>query len=232
MTLAQGVGMTGPTDATAETFGVSPLNGSTADMEHVEASFLCADVVRFTAMTQRLGDHTSLRLMRRVARLVQAEAASRQGRVVEVRGDSFLVALSCSELSVECALAIHTVLAHDAAHHPDGGVDVRMAIHTGHVIQMRDQYFGLNVILPYRMLPKVSAGQIAITDAARARIGSEALDLVGERRSFHPKGFQEDVAFTVLETRERIAVRGIRRSRTTDHSHDQVAGAQVALRAS
>jgi class 3 adenylate cyclase len=182
-------------------FGISPLNGATADLLHVEASFLCADVVRFTAMTRLLGDRTSFRLMRRVARLVQAEAARREGLVVEVRGDSFLLSLPHPRHAVECARAIHAALAEDAATQPDGGVEVRMAIHSGWAIRAGDQFFGLNVILPYRLLALTSPGQIAITDQACERALS-ALGCSAPRRTFLPKGFLEEVAFRVVDARD------------------------------
>jgi class 3 adenylate cyclase len=179
-------------------FGISPLDGATADMVRVETAFLCADVVRFTAMTERLGDPRSFRVMRRVARLVRAEAHRRGGKVVEIRGDSFLLAFPRTRAAVECALAIRQVLASDASGHPDGGVEVRMAIHAGEVIQIGDQYFGRNLILPYRMLSMTRSGEISMTEDA-LRITSAPLQLPASLRHFHPKGFSAPVSFWVLD---------------------------------
>jgi class 3 adenylate cyclase len=194
--------MSGGTPRNTDEFGISPLSGSTADMVHVEMTFLCADVVHFTAMTQRLGDPTSFRLMRRVARLVQAEAKRREGVVAEVRGDSFLLGLPRPPAAVECALAIHRALEEDAERQADGGVQVRMAVHTGRAIRIHDQFFGLSMILPFRLLALVEPGQIAITAEALART-SELPWPANSPRTFHPKGFQEEVAFTLLDLKER-----------------------------
>ncbi len=177
--------------AHGERFGISPLNGYTADLAQTEVTFVCADVVRFTSMTQALGDRASLCLMRRIARLVQAEAKARGGRTVEVRGDSFLLALPRRKDAIGCARDIHAALERDAAEHADGGVQVRIAVHAGPVLQMNEHYFGLNVILPYRLLPLLRAGETAVTEGIASGLG--------ERRTCHPKGFRDTVAFFVLQ---------------------------------
>jgi class 3 adenylate cyclase len=218
---------------TGDAFGISPLNGSTADILHVEASFLCADVVRFTAMTRRLGDQGSFVLMRRVARLVQAEAIHRGGTVVEVRGDSFLLTLPHPQDALQCARATYAALAEDAAAHADGGVEVRMAIHAGPAIRIGDQVFGLSVILAYRLLALVNPGQIAITQEADAQAGWALPHLASARRSFLPKGFPEEVAFRVMEAGEGAPVASTRTNRSaTKPRLERVAAPQIAANAS
>lgn len=223
MAFAQRAGM-----SSDEPFGISPLNGSTADMVLTRATFLCADVVRFTAMTERLGDQTSFRLMRRVARLVQAEAARRHGTVVEVRGDSFLLALAHAPQAVQCALAIHEALEEDASRHADGGVEVRMAIHTGEAIRIRDQFFGLHVILPFRLLAHVPPGKIAVTETADPWSTEASPHPLAVQR-FHPKGFRNEVAFALLEAREMAAERGRREEAARGLPIEWAGGAQLAV---
>lgn len=179
-------------------FGISPLNGSTADMRHIEATLLAADVVHFTSMTQQLGDSQSLRLMRRVARLVAQQAQMRGGRLVEIRGDSFLVVQPAGAPATTLAHELHAALLEDHERHADGGVEVRMAIHSGPVIQVREHFYGLNVILPYRLLPLTRPGELAITAPALASTPACDQLLPCARRSFLPKGFSTPVEFAIL----------------------------------
>ena len=174
----------------------------------VEVTLLCADVVGFTAMTERLGDLRALEAMRDLAARVRREAAVRGGRVLEIRGDAFLLAFghpavhgmpgaNAATRALACARALHCPdpRPHDAATR----VRLRIAIHSGNAIPDGSGYFGRDVIVPYRLLSQAAAGRTLLSSDAAARL--PASDLAGARRvcGFAARGIAAPLDFIVID---------------------------------
>jgi class 3 adenylate cyclase len=126
-------------------------------------SLLCSDIVGFTAMLSRLGDGAALRLVRRHDAIVRGCAAAHSGQVLELRGDGFLVSFTSRACALACAIDIQRELAADRAAHDDGGVRVRIGVHTGDVLVEQGRYFGLEVVVPFRLLEVAGADEILAT---------------------------------------------------------------------
>ena len=162
-------------------------------------TLLCADVVGFTLMSERLGDRLALCVMRQVARAVRAEVAACGAELIEVRGDSFLLAFGDAAASLACALRIQGALGRGPESTLGERVRLRMAVHSGEALRDGGGYFGRDVIVPFRLLDRVEPGGIAFSEAAAARLPAELRLLFGELERFQPKGMRESVAYARLE---------------------------------
>jgi class 3 adenylate cyclase len=177
-------------------FEARRLPWTDADPESVEVTLLCADVVGFTEMTERLGDPAALRVMRRVAGVVREHASRCRGELLEIRGDAFLLAFASPQDAVRCAIRVMHMVARD----PGGGegVRLRMAVHTGSAVRDGGGYFGRSLILAHRLLSHVGAGEIAMTRTAADRLPGRWRERAGNGASFRPKGFGCAVRYLLL----------------------------------
>jgi class 3 adenylate cyclase len=164
-----------------------------------QVTLLCADVVGFTRMSERLGDRLALCVMRQVARAVRAEVAACGAELIEVRGDSFLLAFGDPAASLACALRIQAALERGSESTLGERVRLRMAVHSGEALRDGGGYFGRNVIVPFRLLDRVEPGGIAFSEAAAARLPAGLRGLFGELERFQPKGMCERVGYARLE---------------------------------
>lgn len=166
--------------------------------EEVEVTLLCADVVAFTEMTERLGDQAALRVMRHVARTLRDQASSCQGELLEIRGDAFLVAFEGPRCAVRFALRVMRSLVLEPRTHGGECVQLRMGLHAGRVIKDGGGYFGRCVILAYRLLSQAGAGCIAMTAEVAQGLPDHWHTHLSQGGRFRPKGFGEDVRYVLL----------------------------------
>jgi class 3 adenylate cyclase len=166
--------------------------------ERVDVTLLCADIVGFTEMVGRLGDDGALAVMRGVAGTVRSHARRHGGEVLEIRGDSFLLAFASARSSVRYAIRVIRALATEPGSHAGEQVRVRMAIHTGSVLRDGGGYFGRSLILAYRLLSQVGAGAIAMTPSAADRLPQRWRERASVIGCFRPKGFGCEVPYLLL----------------------------------
>jgi class 3 adenylate cyclase len=164
-----------------------------------DVALLCVDVVGFTKMTERLGDHRSLAVMLRLASLVSKQTTRFEGFELEVRGDSYLLVFDTTKDAVRCAIEIQRALERRTVSDSEESVRVRISVHAGKVLRKGDGYFGRNLILSFRVLSVTGADEIAITAAARNRLPRGWSIPTGSERTFRPKGFGEEVAFRLID---------------------------------
>ena len=176
-----------------ERYPALPVDGP----DTVQASFLCADVAGFTVMTERLGDRRTLSVMRELARCAREQAAACGGRVLDIRGDAFLIHFAESLPALYCALSLQR-----ESQHPRQGapcVGLRMAIHTGEVLCDGDGYFGRDLIVPYRALTQAGIGGIAVTASAAKGIPAHYLAGGHPLNGFAAKGLLHALDLIVLD---------------------------------
>ncbi len=179
-------------------FETKRLPWTSDDAEPVEVTLLCADVVGFTEMTERLGDCAALKVMRLVAGTLRDLASRHRGEVLEIRGDAFLMAFSSPRQAVRCALRVMRALALDRGSHAGERVRLRMAVHTGTVVRDGEGYFGRSLILAYRLLSQVAAGCIAMTPSTADRLPGRWRVREASEGSFRPKGFDCELRYVLL----------------------------------
>jgi class 3 adenylate cyclase/tetratricopeptide (TPR) repeat protein len=123
--------------------------------------------------------------------LVRHQIEQHSGQEVKTIGDSFMVAFASARKAVECAVAVQRALEEHNRRHPDQDVQVRIGLNTGEAIREDGDLFGSAVDAAARIIAKAEGGQILVSEAVRAVIGS-AKDLrFVDRGRFRLKGFPE-----------------------------------------
>jgi class 3 adenylate cyclase len=146
-------------------------------------SFVATDMVGYRRLYGMGGDFFAAVMEEhdRILREVFAEA----GYVVEVAGDTFLVAFTRARDAVRAAAAAQQVLA--SGDWPEGGQpQVSVGIHTGEVARSAGRYLGLTLVRALQVCAAAEAGQVLLSQATESLLDADDLgDLVlhdlGER---------------------------------------------------
>jgi class 3 adenylate cyclase len=172
-------------------------------MGYVETSqtFLCSDVVGFTAMTERLGDLRALEVMNRANRNIRSRALRFDGVEWELRGDGFLFTFPTPRQALLAGIAIHEVLQTGDDAVSGQSVAVRIAMHCGPAYCSEQRLFGHNVILAFRLLNYAARNSIVVSDDARIPLEREWRSCFSRRSKVRPKGFSHKVAFSTVNIR-------------------------------
>ncbi len=147
-----------------------PELGSHADRDG-QVTICFSDIVGYTAMTDRLGDHRTHDVLRTHTRLLRKELLVHDGVEVKSEGDGFMLAFRDPVEALGFAVAFQQALeSHEWP--PDvGQLHVRMGIHRGEVIREADDFFGRTVIIGARVAASAAGGEVLVTDDVRHAAG-------------------------------------------------------------
>jgi predicted ATPase/class 3 adenylate cyclase len=156
-----------------------------AELPRGTVTLLFTDIEGSTRLLQDLGEEPYVRALEDHRRLVRDAIASRGGVEVEMQGDAFHFAFPDARDAVIAAIEAQRALAgHDWGREP---IRVRMGIHTGTPLVTGRLYAGLDVHQAARIMSAGSGGQVLVSDATFALVGSElpagvAVHDLGEHR--------------------------------------------------
>jgi len=168
-----------------------------AEPASARRTFLCADVDSFSGLTERLGDRGSFAIIRKVEAFVRRTAAGHRGEMVEVRGDGFLLAFVSARAATACALSISSGMERGAKRSRGVEPSLRMALHTGDVLQDGDRYFGRTLIAAFRLLERAAEREILVSAATATELMGNGTERTWER--FAPKGLSGEMTFARIE---------------------------------
>jgi DNA-binding NarL/FixJ family response regulator/class 3 adenylate cyclase len=139
-------------------------------LPHGTVTLFFTDVEGSTKLLQRLGDEYA-RVLGDHRRLLRDCVESREGHVVDHRGDEFFVVFQDAAGAAEAAMAAQRAFAR---HDWPAGIDlrVRMGLHTGEPNVRDDAYFGLDVHRAARIAQAGSGGQILVSKRTRDALDS------------------------------------------------------------
>jgi class 3 adenylate cyclase len=153
----------GQIPATATAAAALPTGFVTLVMSDIEAS---------TALLQRLGDRYAA-LLNDVRGILRAAVSRAGGREIDARADEFFGVFERAAAAVEAAVAFQRALGTRAW--PEGlEVRVRVGIHSGRPTLTNVGYIGLAVHTTARVCAAAHGGQIVVSAASRAAIGTSA----------------------------------------------------------
>src|SRR3990170_5071931 len=133
---------------------------------------LFTDVVGSTSLRTGRGDAAAQEILHAHNELVRQQVERHSGQEVKTIGDSFMVAFASARKAVECAVAVQKALEEHNRRRPDQQVQVRIGLNTGEAIHEGGDLFGAAVDAASRIVSKATAGQILVSEAVRAVIGS------------------------------------------------------------
>ena len=156
-----------------------------------EVAILFTDLVEFSDWALEAGDEKAVELLRRVGLDVEPLVERCDGRVVKRLGDGIMAVFP------EAASAVQ--VAHDACEAVgDITIDgyspcLRAGVHVGRPRRLGGDFFGVDVNIAARVAAAARGGEVLVSDAARERIGDEAVE-VRKRWRFKAKGAPKDLA--------------------------------------
>ncbi len=162
-----------------------PDIGRHADVDG-QVTICFSDIVGYTEMTDRLGDHRTHELLRSHTAMLRKELIVNRGAEVKSEGDGFMLAFRDPADALAFAVAFQRAL--DAHEWPEdvGALRVRIGVHRGEVIREADDFFGRTVIIGARVAASAGAGEVLVTDDVRNVVGDRFT--FGEVRDLTLKG--------------------------------------------
>src|SRR5690349_14532586 len=139
-----------------------------------KVAIMFSDIEESTALNERIGDRSGVRLIGKDDKMVRRYAQS--------QGDGFMIAFAEPEQAVRCSLEIQKELRK----RPDG-IQVRIGIHSGKSVRRGDDLFGRNVAMAARVAAEADGGQTLVSESVREAVGDDiAFD---DGRDVELKGF-------------------------------------------
>jgi adenylate cyclase len=144
---------------------------------NAEVTLVFTDLVGFSAWSLNAGDDATLRLLRRVAQVVEPPLLESGGHIVKRMGDGIMAVFADPTTAVRAAIA-----ARDAVRALD--VDgytprMRVGIHTGRPQRLGSDWLGIDVNLAARVMERATRGELVVSEATLERIPEEEFDTLG-----------------------------------------------------
>ena len=159
-----------------------------ADLPTGTVTFLFTDVEGSTKLLHDLGSEQYADALAEHRRIVRNALAAHGGVEVDTQGDAFFVAFPTADGALAAANAARDALAA-------GPIRVRMGIHTGTPHLGEEGYVGADVHRAARIAAAGHGGQVLVSAATAALVGTDGLRELGEHRL---KDFAEPVAIYQL----------------------------------
>lgn len=137
------------------------------------ASVMFTDIVDSTALTAAMGDAAWSRIVTDHVAEVRDAVESAQGTLVKSLGDGTLSSFSSATAAMQAAIAIMRKVCTKTE---EPRLSLRIGIHTGDVVESEGDYLGTVVNKAARIAASAPPGNIRVSDATRAMVGS-ATDL-------------------------------------------------------
>ncbi|HEY7530288.1 MAG TPA: nickel-binding protein [Gemmatimonadota bacterium] len=139
------------------------------------------DLVESTALTQKLGDHGLIRLLRRHDEIIRDSVTAFGGREVKHTGDGLMASFVSASKAVESAATIQRRFADHNAENSDQPIRVRIGMSAGEPVSEKQDLFGAAVQMARRVCDVGGEGSIVTSSVVR--------DLcVGKPWEFVPRG--------------------------------------------
>jgi class 3 adenylate cyclase/DNA-binding CsgD family transcriptional regulator len=147
--LAKGVVVSADAERTDAAVGLRPVR-----------TILVTDIVRSTAIVERIGDRAWAELLAAYYDAVLDELHAAGGREVDTSGDGLLAWFDAPAPAIRCALALHDrVAALD--------VTIRVGLHTGEVEEVDGKPRGIAVHLATRVAERAAEGEVLVSATTR-----------------------------------------------------------------
>lgn len=161
------------------------------DLREDIVTVMFTDVEGFTDMTTARGDAAARRVIEAERSIVREQVANFDGREIDQIGDGFMVAFTSTRKAIACALAIQDSVARHNADHADEGVQIRVGLNVGEVIEESGHPFGAAVNGAARVAGKARGGEILVSEAVRQLAGTIPDVAFHDRGRFELKGFPD-----------------------------------------
>lgn len=155
------------------------------------------DIVGSTSLLERLGDERWSSLLAEHDAVVTARVEAWGGRVVKSQGDGMLLAFPSSRAALRAAAGVQRALRTWS--HPCIGVEVRIGVHAGPVLERDGDVLGLTVHLAARVTRLAAGGEVLASDAVRSLVRRDAGLPFGPARTVRVRGWSRPLSVAPLQ---------------------------------
>jgi predicted ATPase len=146
-----------------------------SDLPTGTVTFLFTDVEGSTRLLRELGAEAYAEALAGHRRIVRGACAAEGGAEVDTQGDAFFFAFPSAPGAVAAAQAMTAALV-------EGGIRLRIGLHTGTPLVTDEGYVGDDVHLAARVAASGHGGQILVSESARDLVPGVSVTDLGEHR--------------------------------------------------
>jgi class 3 adenylate cyclase len=177
-----------------------------------EVTLVFTDLVGFSSWSLEAGDDATLRLLRRVAQVVEPPLLDAGGHIVKRMGDGIMAVFTDPATAVRATMA-----ARDAVRNVEvDGYTPRMraGVHTGRPQRIGSDWLGVDVNITARVMDRATRGGLIVSEKTLELIEPDELESLGvtvkriRRQVFAPRatGVPTDLVMYRLKTRRDLPV--------------------------
>lgn len=144
---------------------------------NAEVTLVFTDLVGFSTWSLGAGDDATLRLLRRVAQVVEPPLLEAGGHIVKRMGDGLMAVFTDATTAVRAAIeAREAVKSLDV----DGYTPrMRVGIHTGRPQRIGADWLGIDVNLAARVMERATRGELVVSEATLEHIPDDEFETLG-----------------------------------------------------
>jgi adenylate cyclase len=165
-----------------------------------EHTFLFADLVGFTALTDAEGDERAAAVGAALQARVRVVAADHDAEVVKAMGDAAMVRCCDPAAGIRFALRLVEEVDSDPALPP-----IRVGVHSGSAISQDGDWYGRSVNVAARLCSVAAGGEVLVSESTLDAANEMPRLTVGERRLHWLKNVTEPVAARATELNRRTS---------------------------
>jgi len=141
-----------------------PCKASVPAQQNGKVAILFADICGSTALYEKWGNETALKVITSTLNILILEVAKHKGTLIKTIGDEIMCSFPSIDLATKAACAMHFEI---DAQRPgvEQSIQVRIGFHYGEVIHKANDVFGDTVNIAARVAEITRAGQIMTTQA-------------------------------------------------------------------
>jgi class 3 adenylate cyclase len=147
-----------------------------------------SDIEDSTSRSAELGDAAWMEVLDVHNAIIRRQVARFRGKEVKSQGDGFMLVFASARAAVDAMVETQRALESWARSQPTSAVRVRVGIHTGEVIQVKDDFFGKHVIVAARVANSARGGEILVSALVREIVDSRGDLTFDEPRTVGLKG--------------------------------------------
>jgi adenylate cyclase len=167
------------------------------DVEASRHTFLFADLVGFTALTDSEGDDRAAMVAVEFLRRARQVASHHGAEEVKALGDAVMLRCPEARAAISLGLGLINEVEADPALPP-----VRVGIHSGSAVARDGDWFGRGVNVAARLCSVAGGGEVLVSEVTLEDAGELPRVEVGERRLHWLKNVTEPVAARIASVRE------------------------------
>ena len=144
---------------------------------NAEVTLVFTDLVGFSTWSLGAGDDATLRLLRRVAQVVEPPLLESGGHIVKRMGDGLMAVFTDATTAVRAAIeAREAVKSLDVEGYTPR---MRVGIHTGRPQRIGADWLGIDVNLAARVMERATRGELVVSEATLERIPDDEFETLG-----------------------------------------------------